>query len=158
MSRKSKLILATALFGAALFAASCGSSDNGGTTAGTGSGSGTGGGSGGGSGSGGGGPTPSPATVEGRVLAVLTTGAATAGAVNPVAICELKSDNKAHCGNDLNPSENSDIRYLHEFPNGNVVLAGSGDVLYFFNAPHNTLTKLTTFRALNGTSGTVATV
>jgi hypothetical protein len=90
-------------------------------------------------------------------LALLSTGVATAGAVNPVAVCELKSDNKAYCGNDLNPSENADLNYLHEFPNGNVVLVGSGNVLYFYNAQNNTLTKLTNFRALDGTSGTVAT-
>jgi hypothetical protein len=72
----------------------------------------------------------------------------------PVTICELKDDNKAHCGNDLNPSENADLNYLHEFPNGNVVLRGTGGVLYFFNAQNNTLTKLTTFRALGATSTT----
>jgi hypothetical protein len=152
MSKKSKLILATALFGAALFAASCGGG-GGGATAGTGTGS----GSGSGSGSGGSGSTPPPASVEGKVLAMLNVGAATAGPVNPVAVCELKSDNKAYCGNDLNPSENVDLNYLHEFDNGNVVLRGTGDVLYFFNASSNTLTKLTTFTALDGSSGNVAT-
>jgi len=152
MSKKNKLILATALFGAALFGASCGGG-GGGTTAGTG----TGGGTGGGGGGGGGGSQPPPASVEGRVLALLNVGTASAGTLMPVTICELKDDNKAHCGNDLNPSENADLNYLHEFPNGNVVLRGTGGVLYFFNASSNTLTKLTTFRALDGTSGTVAT-
>jgi hypothetical protein len=154
MSRKSKLILATALFGAALFAASCGGGGGGETTAGTGTGSGSGGGSGGGGGGGGGGsapPPPPPASVEGRVLALLNTGAASAGAVNPVTICELKSDNKAYCGNDLNPSENANLQYVHEFENGNVVLR-AGNVLYFFDASSNTLTKLTTFREVGGTS------
>jgi hypothetical protein len=131
------------------------------STAGTGGGSGgngsSGGSGGGGGGGGGGGTQPPPASVEGKVLAVLTTGVASAGAVNPVAVCELKSDNKAYCGSDLNPSENAVLTYIHEFPNGNVVLVGPGDVLYFYNAQNNTLTKLTTFRALNGTSGTVAT-
>jgi hypothetical protein len=159
MSKKRKLILAAAVFSAALFAASCGG--GGGSTAGTGGGSGgngsSGGSGGGGGGGGGGGTQPPPASVEGKVLAVLTTGVATAGAVNPVAVCELKSDNKAYCGSDLNPSENAVLTYIHEFPNGNVVLVGPGAVLYFFNAENNTLTKLTTFRALNGTSGTVAT-
>jgi hypothetical protein len=159
MSKKRKLILAAAVFSAALFAASCGG--GGGSTAGTGGGSGgngsSGGSGGGGGGGGGGGTQPPPASVEGKVLALLSTGVATAGAVNPVAVCELKSDNKAYCGNDLNPSENSNIGYLHEFPNGNVVLVGSGNVLYFYNAQNNTLTKLTNFRALDGTSGTVAT-
>jgi hypothetical protein len=68
-----------------------------------------------------------------------------------VAVCELKSDNKAHCGNDLNPSENADLQYVHEFENGNVVLQ-AGNVLYFFDASSNTLTKLTTFREVGGTS------
>jgi hypothetical protein len=155
MSKKRKLILAAAVFSAALFAASCGG--GGGTTAGTGGGSGGSGGSGGGGGGGGGGTQPPPATVEAKVLAVLTTGTVTAGPVNPVAVCELKDDNKAYCGNDLNPSENAVLWYVHEFPNGNVVLVGPGNVLYFFDASSNTLTKLTTFKALNGTSGTVAT-
>jgi hypothetical protein len=158
MSKRSKLILATALFGAALFGASCGGGGGGGTTAGTGTGSGSGGsGSGGGSGSPPSPPPPPPASVEGKVLAVLTTGVATAGSVNPVAICELKSDNKAYCGNDLNPSENAVLNYVHEFPNGNVVLAGSGDVLYFYNASSNTLTKLTTSRDLNGNPNPIPT-
>jgi hypothetical protein len=152
MSRKSKLILATALFGAALFGASCGGGDSGGTTAGTGTGGGGGGGGGGTP------PSPPPATVEGRVLAMLNVGGASAGPLNPVAICELRSDGKAHCGSDLNPSENVDLNYLHEFDNGNVVLSGTGDVLYFFNAQNNTLTKLTTFREVGGTTDqTVAT-
>ena len=149
MSKKNKLILATALFGAALFGASCGGG-GGGTTAGTG----TGGGTGGGGGGGGGGSQPPPASVEGRVLALLNVGTASAGTLMPVTICELKDDNKAHCGNDLNPSENADLNYLHEFPNGNVVLRGTGGVLYFFNAQNNTLTKLTNFRALGATSTT----
>jgi hypothetical protein len=78
------------------------------------------------------------------------------GANRQLSICELKSDGKAYCGSNLNP-DNVVLDYVHEFPNGNVVLRGPGDVLYFFNASSNTLTKLTTFRALNGTSGTVAT-
>ena len=154
MSKKSRLILATALFGAALFGASCGG--GGGTTAGGGSG-GSGGSGGGGGGGGGGGTQPPPASPEGKVLAMLNVGVATAGPVNPVAVCELMSNNQVKCGNDLNQSENADLNYAHEFDNGNVVLSGTGDVLYFFNASSNTLTKLTTFRALDGTSGTVAT-
>jgi len=101
MSRKSKLILATAVFGAALFGASCGGGGGGGTATTTGSGSGSGGG-------GGGGETPSP-TEEGQVLALLDVGTASAGTLKPVTICQLKSDNKAYCGNDLNPSANVDL-------------------------------------------------
>jgi hypothetical protein len=154
MSKKSKLILATALFGAALFAASCGG--GGGSTAGTGGGSGGNGSSGGSGGGGGGGGETPPATVEAKVLAQLTTGVATAGPVNPVAVCELKSDNKAYCGNDLNPSENAVLTYIHEFDNGNVVLRNTSNILYFFDASSNTLTKLTSFRAVGSSSESTA--
>ena len=146
MSKKSKLILATALFGAALFAASCGGGGGGGATAETGTGSGSRSGGGGG---GGGGGTPSP-TEQGRVLALLDVGTASAGTLNPVTICQLKSDNKAYCGNDLNPGANVDLEYVHEFPNGNVVLKGSDNKLYFFDGSQ--VKKLTTYRTLGGTS------
>jgi hypothetical protein len=154
MSKKRKLILAAAVFSAALFAASCGG--GGGSTAGTGGGSGGNGSSGGSGGGGGGGGETPPASVEAKVLAQLTTGVATAGPVNPVAVCELKSDNKAYCGNDLNPSENAVLTYIHEFDNGNVVLRNTGDILYFFDASSNTLTKLTSFRAVGSSSESTA--
>ena len=140
MSKKGKLILATAVFGTALFAASCGGGGGGGTTAGTGTG---------GGGGGGGGGTPSP-TEQGRVLALLNVGTASAGTLNPVTICQLKSDNKAYCGNDLNPNANVDLQYVHEFPNGNVVLKDSYGKLYFFDGSQ--VKKLTTYRRLGGTS------
>jgi hypothetical protein len=150
MSKKSKLILATAVFGAALFAASCGG--GGGSTAGTevvveavevvevG---------------GGGGNQPPPATEEGKVLALLDVGGAGAGTVNPVTICKLKSDNKAYCENDLNPSASVDLEYLYEFPlpNGNVVLK-AGNVLYFFDGSQ--VIKPDKYRALGATSDTSA--
>ena len=149
MSRKSKLILATALFGAALFAASCGGGGGGGTTTttGTGSGSGSGGGSGSGSGSG---STPPPASVEGKVLALLDV-----GTNRQVTICGLLSNGTASCGNNLNP-DNVVLDYVHEFPNGNVVLRGPGNVLYFFDANSNTLTRLTSYRDLNNTPQTLS--
>jgi hypothetical protein len=145
MSKKGKLILATALFGAALFGASCGGGGGGGTTAGT--------GTGGGGGGGGGGTTPSP-TVEGRVLALLNMGTVSAGTSMPVTICNLMSNGTAQCGNDLNPSEDADLRYVHEFPNGNVVLVDSDNVLYFFNGSQ--VIKPTSSRALSATSDTLA--
>jgi len=145
MSKKSRLILATALFGAALFGASCGGG-GGGATAGGGSG-----GSGGGGGGGGGGTEP---TVEGKVLALLDLSGASAGTLKPVTICELKDDNKAYCGNDLNPSANSDLQYVHEFENGNVVLR-AGSTLYFFDG--NQVKKLTTYTDLNGDENTAST-
>jgi hypothetical protein len=138
MSRKSKLILATALFGAALFAASCGGGGGGGTTAGT--------GTGGGGGGGGGGNQPPPATEEGKVLAMLNVGGASAGPLNPVAICKLMSNNKVECGNDLNPNADVALQYFHEFRNGNILLSDANNVLYFFDG--NQVRRLTTFRRL----------
>jgi len=138
MSKKSKLTLATAVFGAALFAASCG------------------GGGGGGEATASAPPSPSSPpsppspTEQGRVLALLDVGTASAGTLNPVTICQLKSDNKAYCGNDLNPNANVDLQYVHEFPNGNVVLKGSDNKLYFFDGSQ--VKKLTTYRTLGGTS------
>jgi len=148
MSKKSKLILATALFGAALFGASCGG--GGGTTAGGGSG-----GNGGGGG-GGGGNQPPPATEDGKVLALLNVGSAGAGAVNPVAICKLMSNNKADCGNDLNPNADLDLEYVYEFGNGNNgnVVLKAGSTLYFFDG--NQVKRLTKYRTLGGTSDTDA--
>jgi len=143
MSRKSKLILATALFGAALFAASCGGGDNGGTTPQTGTGGGGGGGGGGGNGG------PPPPTEQGKVLALLDV-----GTDRQVRICGLLSNGTAQCGNNLNP-DNVVLDYVHEFPNGNVVLRGPSNVLYFFDANSNTLTRLTSFRDLNNVPNTV---
>jgi len=140
MSKKGKLILATAVFGTALFAASCGGGGGGGTTAGTGTG---------GGGGGGGGGTPSP-TEQGRVLALLNMGSASAGAVNKVAICRLMSNNKAECGSDLNPNADVTLEYVHEFSNGNVVLKDSDNKLYFFDGSQ--VKKLTTYRTLGGIS------
>jgi hypothetical protein len=139
MSRKSKLILAAAVFSAALFGASCGG--GGGSTAESGGGS---GGSGGGGGGGGGG-TPPP-TEEGRVLAMLNFGGASAGPLNPVAICKLMSNNKVECGNDLNPNADVALQYFHEFRNGNILLSDANNVLYFFDG--NQVRRLTTFRRL----------
>lgn len=139
MSKKGKLILATAVFGAALFAASCGGGDNGGTTAGGGSG-----------GSGGGGGTEP--TVEGRVLALLDVGNVSAGLSKPVTICQLKSDDKAYCGSDLNPTADVELEYLYEFGNGNVVLKGASNVLYFFNGSQ--VIRPTSSRPLGASSTT----
>jgi hypothetical protein len=140
MSKKSKLILATAVFGAALFGASCGG--GGGTTA----------GGGGGSGGGGGGTEP---TEEGKVLALLDAGGSIAGSLRPVTICSLMSDQTAKCGpTDLNPNANLDLQYVHEFQNGNVLLL-AGDVLYLFDGSQ--VRRLDTFRSLtSATTNTAA--
>jgi len=142
MSRNSKLILATALFGAALFGASCGGG-GGGTTAGT--------GTGGGGGGGGGGGTPSP-TEEGRVLAQFGVGSVGAVVGNPVRICRLMSNKRVECGSDLNPSADEELHYVYEFDNGNVVLRGSSNKLYFFDGTK--VEKLDKFRPLGATSAT----
>ena len=131
MSRKSKLILATAVFGAALFGASCGGGGE--AAAGTGNGS-------TGNGSNGGGTQPPPASVEGKVLALLEVNAS-----KRVSICELKNNTKAECGNDISSGANATLSYIHEFGNGNVLLHASNK-LYFFDG--NQVKKLTTYRGL----------
>jgi hypothetical protein len=139
MSKKSKLILATAVFGAALFGASCGGGGGGGTASAPPPPP----------------PPPPPPGVDGQVLALLTTGSASAGTLKPVTICQLKSDNKAYCGSDLNPSENLDLNYLHELDNGNVVLRDpTSNVLYFFNGSQ--VIRPTSYRFLGATSDTPA--
>ena len=134
MSKKGKLILATAVFGAALFGASCG------------------GGGGGGTASAPPPPPPPPPGIDGQVLAVLTTGTASAGTLKPVTICQLKSDNKAYCGSDLNPSANVDLYYGYEFGNGNVLLVDAGGIGYFFNGSQ--VGKLDKFKPLGASSST----
>jgi hypothetical protein len=144
MSKKSKLILATAVFGAALFGASCGG--GGGTTAGTG----TGNGSGSGNGSGGNGsapPPPPPASIEGRVLALLEVNAS-----KRVSICELKNDTQVECGDDISSGANTTLSYIHEFSNGNVLLRDLNNKLYFFNGSQ--VTKLTTYRQVGSADET----
>jgi hypothetical protein len=144
MSKKSKLILATAVFGAALFGASCGG--GGGTTAGTG----TGNGSGSGNGSGGNGsapPPPPPASIEGRVLALLEVNAS-----KRVSICELKNDTQVECGDDISSGANTTLSYIHEFSNGNVLLRDSNNKLYFFDG--NQVKKLTTYKGLGSADET----
>jgi hypothetical protein len=134
MSRKSKLILATAVFGAALFGASCGG--GGGTASAPPSPP----------------PSPPPPGIDGQVLALLDVGTASAGTLNPVTICQLKSDNKAYCGNDLNPSANVDLHYGYEFGNGNVLLVDAGGIGYFFNGSQ--VIKLDKYRPLGASSST----
>ncbi len=138
MSKKSKLILAAALFGAALFGASCGGGGGGTTSTPPPP------------------PPPPPPGVDGQVLALLNVGAASAGPLNPVTICQLKSDNKAHCGNDLNPTANVDLYYGYEFPNGNVLLRDAGSIGYFFNGSQ--VIKLDRSRPLGASSAIPETI
>ncbi len=132
MSKKGKLILATAVFGAALFGASCG---GGGETA-----------------SAPPPPPPPPPGVEGQVLALLEVGTVSAGTLKPVTICQLKSDNKAYCENDLNPTANVDLYYGYEFGNGNVLLMDAGWIGYFFDGSQ--VIRLDGFRPLGASSAT----
>ena len=136
MSKKGKLILATALFGAALFGASCGGGGGGGTASAPPPAP----------------PPPPPPGVDGQVLALLDVGTAAAGTLKPVTICQLKSDNKAYCGNDLNPSANVDLYYGYEFGNGNVLLVDAGRIGYFFNGSQ--VIKLDKYRPLGASSST----
>jgi hypothetical protein len=76
-------------------------------------------------------------------------GSVGAGIGMPVTICQLKSDNKAYCGSDLNPSADLDLKYVHEFQNGNVLLVADG-VLYLFDGSQ--VKRLDTFRSLTSTT------
>jgi hypothetical protein len=60
------------------------------------------------------------------------------------------SNEKAECGTDLNPTANVDLRYAHEFPNGNVVLVDTDGIIYFFNGSQ--VIRPTSHRNLGGTS------
>ncbi len=78
------------------------------------------------------------------------------GTDRQVRICELLSNGNASCGNNLNP-DNVVLDYVHEFPNGNVVLRNpNNNVLYFFDSNSSTLTRLTSYRDLNNTTQTIA--
>jgi hypothetical protein len=50
--------------------------------------------------------------------------------------------------------QDANLKYVYEFPNGNVVLKVRGDVLYFFNGSQ--VTKPDKYRALGATSDTSA--
>jgi hypothetical protein len=148
MGKKSKLILATALFGAALFGASCGGGDDGAPTAGTGTGSG--GGSGGGSGSA---PPPAPAVATVLVAAVAQNNAA------DVRVFEgtVRGDGTINWSTNL---LSRDLDYYHEFSNGSVLLYDRNDNSLFRYTTGNPtqLTNVTdvnndTTRTLTTTAG-----
>jgi hypothetical protein len=81
-------------------------------------------------------------------------GTVSAGLLKPVTICELKSDNKAYCGDDLNSTANVDLNYVYEFDNGNVVLKDDNNYLYFFDGSQ--VRKLVKYRELGAPSDTDA--
>jgi hypothetical protein len=91
-------------------------------------------------------PTQQPA-VEGKVLALLEVNAS-----KRVSICQLKSDSKVECENDISSGANATLSYIHEFDNGKVLLRDSNNKLYFFDG--NQVTKLTTYKALDSADET----
>jgi hypothetical protein len=121
MSKKGKLILATALFGAALFGASCGG--GGGTT-------------GGGGGGGGGGETPPPpASDVAKVLVLAAKGISSPGATVGLYEGTVKSDGTVSWSSDLNPEEENELDYYHEFSDKSVLLYDvNDDSVYLYTA------------------------
>ena len=121
MSKKGKAILASALFGAAIFGASCGG-DDGGTSAPT-----------GGPPSG---PPPGdsapPPTSIGKAL-ILTSGTLFVGPNRAVRLCDIFSNQTVVCGSDLNPDGDQLFEYLHEFSNEKVILRDPNNFLNFYN-------------------------
>ncbi len=106
MSKKGKLILATALFGAALFGASCG---GGGGTASA--------------------PPPPPAPSASdvaKVLVLAAKGITSAGATVGLFEGTVKSDGTVSWSSDLLPGENV-LDYYHEFSNRSVLLYDIND-------------------------------
>jgi len=113
MSKKGKLILATALFGAALFGASCGGGGGGGTAS---------------------APPPSsppsspppPASDVAKVLVLAAKGLSSSGAAIGLYEGTIKSDGTISWSSDKNPGDNS-LEYYHEFSNKSVLLYDEGD-------------------------------
>jgi hypothetical protein len=110
MSRKSKLILATALFGAALFGASCGGGGGGGTASAP--------------------PPPPPpappASDVAKVLVLAAKGTTSPGATVGLYEGTIKSDGTISWSSDKNPGDNR-LEYYHEFSNKSVLLYDEGD-------------------------------
>jgi len=103
MSKKGKLILATALFGAALFGASCGGGGGGGTASAP--------------------PPPSspPASDVAKVLVLAAKGISSPGATIGLFEGTIKSDGTISWSSDMHPGENL-LEYCHEFSNKSVLL------------------------------------
>ncbi|NAZ07066.1 MAG: hypothetical protein GU344_03800 [Thermocrinis sp.] len=127
MSKKGKLILATALFGAALFGASCGGGGGGGATASA--------------------PPPPPppappASDVAKVLVLAAKGISSPGATVGLYEGTIKSDGTVSWSSDKLPGENL-LDYYHEFSNKSVLLYDVNDYsVYLYTA--GTLNPVTT--------------
>jgi hypothetical protein len=138
MSKKSKLILATAVFGAALFGASCG---------------------------GGGGtastpppppPPPPPASDVAKVLVLAAKGISSPGASVGLFEGTVKSDGTVSWSSDKLPGENL-LDYYHEFSNKSVLLYDvNDDSVYLYTA--GTLNPVTTGVDVTGSTITPITI
>ena len=125
MSRKSKLILATAVFGAALFGASCGGGGGGGTASAPPPP-----------------PPPPPASDVAKVLVLAAKGTSSPGATVGLYEGTIRSDGTVSWSSDLHPGENR-LDYYHEFSNRSVLLYDVNDYsAYLYTA--GTLNPVTT--------------
>ena len=117
MSKKGKAILASALFGAAIFGASCGGG-GGGTSASTPPPP----------------PPPSPASDIAKVLVLAQKGLTSPGALIGLYEGTVKDDGTVVWSADLNPGDQM-LEYLHEFSNRSVLLydTGSKDLYIYDN-------------------------
>jgi len=115
MSKKGKLILATALFGAALFGASCGGGGGGGTASTP-------------------PPPPPPASDVAKVLVLAAKGITSPGATFGLFEGTIKSDGTVSWSPDRHPGENR-LDYYHEFSNKSVLLYDTDDKsVYLYTA------------------------
>lgn len=125
MSKKGKLILATALFGAALFGASCGGGGGGGTVSTSPPP-----------------PAPPPASDVAKVLVLAAKGISSPGATVGLFEGTIKSDGTVSWSSDKLPGENF-LDYYHEFSNKSVLLYDViDDSVYLYTA--GTLNPVTT--------------
>jgi len=125
MSKKGKLILATALFGAALFGASCGGGGGGGTASAPPPP-----------------PPPPPASDVAKVLVLAAKGISSPGATVGLYEGTIKSDGTVSWSSDKLPGENL-LDYYHEFSNKSVLLYDVNDYsAYLYTA--GTLNPVTT--------------
>lgn len=131
MSKKGKLILATALFGAALFGASCGGGGGGGTASTS-------------------PPPPPPASDVAKVLVLAAKGITSPGATVGLFEGTIKSDGTVSWSPDRHPGENR-LDYYHEFSNKSVLLYDTDDKsVYLYTA--GTLNPVT--EGLSASGGT----
>jgi len=132
MSKKGKLILATALFGAALFGASCGGGGGGGTASAPPPPP----------------PPPPPASDVAKVLVLAAKGTSSAGATVGLYEGTIRSDGTVSWSSDKLPGENL-LDYYHEFSNRSVLLYDENDYsVYLYTG--GTLNPVTTGFTVSG--------